>query len=310
MQEFGKEEVQEKAAAIDELGVRAIVPLSDAEIIEIYLADEHKKLGYPADRAAALRHEVVRQAQITDMWIIGSLVFLLTIVWFPMHGGLSILIPIFVVLTTMRAVSKWTPTGPVSYLELKRILSPSLSHKRKNIDPHSEDVLNAVVGHLTKRPLAERDRLLGSVTSSRRSLEISLERLRKIVSALNLELETTQDASLRLLVESKRDAAVRCTRQLKDLDRELRSQAERATAAVAPLEEMRDKFDRLLRVSNSLNQIQQAHGLAEEIQVKVDEHRLQLQLLQTVSYDAMAKLHEIESIVQAKERAKAELENL
>jgi hypothetical protein len=295
---------------------RMVLPLTDDEIRELYF-EAQATLDEPPVADADPASELFRRLQLIDLSVVVAAVFL----WIVTTATSTPTTPNIVWIATVAVIvvgailaklgERW-PIGPLSLVQFLWMKANRQRFRRSepDVDLTDEGVLRLVVRYLTEAPIRKAEQLCTQVEAQRYAIRDSLTEMRDVVSSIGSELESTEDSSVRLLLESKKETARRCIQKLRSLEAELARQGEQAIWAVRPLRELSEKFDRISRVSASLARIQQAHGLIEETEEAIGENRVQLHLLQSISLKAAARLREIEQMVNAHEAAKAEVEAL
>jgi hypothetical protein len=284
--------------------------LSDEEIVDLYreaaTAERSGLGGVLRERGTNLPNSAYREAAAADT-IIAALVAWLVAFGFTSwdrHPFTAAAIALVAVAIIAFSLSYRMPVGVFS-LWLHR--HPPRHDHGATIDPHDPQVLAAVVDHVTCGPIEHAERIIASVRLSRTSIAEALGSLPGLVEALSQEIETSIDATMTLLLEGKRHAAQRAIERLQEQNVVLSRQAEEAERAVAPVRHLAEKFDRIRQLSESLVSIRAAHGLIEETESTIEDHRMEIQVLRATSMKALAQLREIEDVLQASQSARNEL---
>lgn len=277
----------------EEFDPRSAIPLSDAELARLAMEAQVDTVQPNADSMLL--------AVFADFALWGVLLYFASrsisgdpIVAFFLAIGLSLTV-LWLLFVNKQVL------GPVSYIVKRK------ARTAVKLDLSSTATLSRIVDHIVAAPLRHSRELQLRVEADRHAIHQSLQELQQIETSLRDELASAEEESVQMLLQSRRESAQAAILKLRLLDSELGQQVQQALEAVRPVLEMKQKFERLRNLGDSLRRIQSAHGLADEAAGRAAETRLELQLLQAKVTAAQAKLYEISRIVEAQELARHEL---
>jgi hypothetical protein len=295
------------------LDARETLPYTDDEIRELFRRARSADGETPVEERIAA---VAGRSSSTILEIIGYALILyalsvaLTANWLGLAGSLWMSATAFILSSYgLVLLASRRPIGPLSYLAYRKVRAQIIPPS-ESIDPYDAQVLREVVDFVAREPLRQAEALVQSIQSARDHLNDSLTELPELAADLRAEIRTSQDDGVRALLEAKHWTALETVERLRSLDREFVQQAHEAEEAVRPVRELLAKFDKVQRLSTSLARIQAAHGLIGDSEQKAEDHRLQLMLLRSASAAATARLREIQSVVEAQEKARDEVGRL
>jgi DNA repair exonuclease SbcCD ATPase subunit len=288
----------------DELEPRSAIPLSDAEIKDIYVRAAKVR---PVRYTRAERN----RAHLADAAVLFAALILVAVlagVFRTLAEILGVSVTAFILGTLLYGSQQWKKRTPVGYFTYR--LFHRGEDRLPNFDPSDTQVLAVVVDHISKLPLDVSNHLKARIEKDRRAIAESLHELRQIEQSLRDELNKGVDPPMRLLLESRRETSLTALDRLMALDSTLAVQLREASEAVRPILQMKEKFEQLRRLGASLSRIQAAHGLLSSGESNTEEYRLELQVLRAAVSEANAKLHDIQRLVEAQEHAQDELARL
>jgi hypothetical protein len=283
----------------DELHARSVIPLSDAEIRALY---EEAQGGQTKPR---LEGVYARQAYNQDAWLWLLLVLLAFFFAFrrlmmPIVLMAPAILISFIASEVFRRLE--LPFGPFSLKEWVRA-------RRRRPEPVNEyEMLGVVVDHLSEQPIRYAENLQGRIERDRQDIARTKADLGHLLASIRDDIRACDDYDMQAILERKRDSAQRTWNRLRDLDVQLALQQREAAEATAPVRKMRERFERLTRISTSLDRIERAHGLSNPAEQNTAEYRIELVMLRNAASEAVARLRDIQQLVDAQERARAELD--
>jgi hypothetical protein len=288
------------------------VPLTDEEVGLVYAEAIRERLGESPPAAEVRVSSSTRDA---DTWLNGICAAMLWLALLNYQGpetassaNIAFAAIVLTVLTILGAFG-----GPVIGLfSLADRASASfdwVTARHPSTPPVrvTPEMLDVVVDHIARRPLGVSAELVERISLAREEVQRSTGLLPKLIQDLRAE-EQDEDESVALLVRSKREAAERVLATLQQQDAALARQAEEAKEAVEPVRRIVEKFDRIQRLNLSLATIREAHGLVESTEEAILDHRQQLEMLRASSLKAIARLREIEGMLDARTAAQHELQ--
>ncbi len=299
-----------------------VVPLSDAEIVELYEKSVAARDNSLREADPAVSDPVVENEHwgfmyfLADIAIFASLVLYVTSTFgrgsipFSVAAMLCLcMIPIVFVLLNLflPGRSGRFSIGPVGFFTRPVQVA---ARAPKKVDPNNPTVLATVIDYIGETPIVRSKALQREITTYRSQLKQTLEELPPLIESFEREIRVAENEELLLILQTRRDAAQEALDRLRHVDENLASQHDEAEVAIQPILRMRDQFERYRQLSQSLSRIQAAHDLANTGEDKVRDNRLELRALYASAMSAQAKLAEIQSIMDATELAREEVRQL
>lgn len=274
---------------------RGLLPLTDDELKHLY----QKALAAVPDETVV---QSKRSAGLICRLLDGLVYVAICMTFFPLHIRLMWSLLLFLGAIVSSFVGPKF-IGLFSFFDYESSKRPVVKDPTDLSDPK---VMKVVVQYLTREPLSQYRAIEHKVRVNRVKIAESISSLGKLIDELVVE-SGAGDQTLEILRKSRLEQAQRSRAKLEVLDTHLATQLREADLAVAPIREIEAQLSKALQVSEDISKIHAAHGLIEDTEANIEDNRLQIQVLRSITERVAGSLRSIELDVKARELAEDEV---